>query len=341
MRRALSAAFAAGVAALACGGPEAPTVDPAARVLGINFPAWWRGTIGSPEADAALAAAARARVTHVAFVWTGYQSRADTFDLADDPQATPSADEVRRSAAVAAGLGLRVAVKPHVDLRDDPTRWRGQIGRTFGAAEWDRWFDGYRAWLVPLAVLAREIGAEAFFAGTELAEASRQPARWAALVAELRTVFPGQILYDANWSGEVDRLDFAPYDRVSVSAYWPLADRCDASPADLAAGWGRVLGSLEGLARRHGKPVLVAEVGYQSVDCAATRPWDYHLADSGAVDEGEQEAAYRAVVAGLGEPWLEGVYIWHWHPDPAAAGERYARDYPPQGKLAERVFDDR
>ncbi len=51
---------------------------------------------------------------------------------------------VTHAIAQAHALGLKVMLKPHVDVLYEDA-WRGEIGESFSEAQWQKWFASYRA----------------------------------------------------------------------------------------------------------------------------------------------------------------------------------------------------
>ena len=124
-------------------------------------------------------------------------------------------------------------------------------------------------------------------------------------------------------------------DLVGVDSYFPVADRNDAGRLEMLAGWQPWLDRLERLHRQTGKPILLTEIGYRSVDGAGKEPFTF---GSGAgVDVGEQADLYWAALEATGrETWIEGVWWWNWLAD--GTGGALNRDYTPSGKPAEAVL---
>jgi len=96
-------------------------------------------------------------------------------------------------------MGLKVMLKPHVDITDDPEYWRGQIGLGFKPEQWELWFASYRTMLLEYANLAQQLGVEMFSVSCELIEASKQDAHWRRLIADVRKVYHGPLVSSANW----------------------------------------------------------------------------------------------------------------------------------------------
>ena len=238
--------------------------------------------------------------------------------------------------------GLRVMVKPHLEMRgDEPTEeerrvFRGPDGEARRAlvarfesqmaqgehlqhnriamrteADWRRWFESYEAYVLPYAREAQAAGADMFCVGREMdATVVRREADWRALVAHIRALFHGPLTYSANFDtwqgiGFWDALDF-----IGVSAYFALSDRPSPSLAELEAGWDRALAPLEQASRRFGRPVLLTEAGFPSIPTAAKAPWREERVRA---DVWLQARCYEATLRALARrPWIEGAYFWLW-----------------------------
>ncbi len=114
--------------------PDAP-----ARVLrgaerGIVFVDWTASGYATLEAAASLEALAATRATTVVMVVTAYQSGPKVSAVRLDDPRTPGRAAVIQALDRAKALGLRTALKPHVDLDDGS--WRGHISPSDPAA----WF---------------------------------------------------------------------------------------------------------------------------------------------------------------------------------------------------------
>ena len=238
--------------------------------------------------------------------------------------------------------GLRVMVKPHLEMRGyEPTEeerrlLRGPDGEARralvarvesqmaqgehlqhnriamrGEEDWRRWFRSYESYVMPYAREAQAAGADMFCVGREMdSTVVRREADWRTLVARIRTVFRGPLTYSANFDtwqgiGFWDALDF-----IGVSAYFPLSDRPSPSLAELEAGWDRALAPLEQASRRFGRPVLLTETGFPSIRSAAKAPWREERV---AADVWLQARCYEATLRAVARrPWIEGAYFWLW-----------------------------
>lgn len=124
-------------------------------------------------------------------------------------------------------------------------------------------------------------------------------------------------------------------DLIGVDADCPLAEVARPQRVELRDAWARrgILTTLARLSRAHGgKPILLPESGYRSVEGAAAAPWDWTR--RGRVDLVQQRELHRAALrARWGRPWLAGMFWWYWDPDPDAGGPADP-GYTPQGKPA-------
>ncbi len=255
---------------------------------------------------------------------------------------------IRALDRAADSLGLALVLKPHLWVRDGT--WSGEVAMA-READWQAWEASYQAFADHYARLSAEIGAPFFVVGTELgAAALARPAFFRALAVRARSLSGMPVTYAANWDEAARLRIWDAYDAIGVNAYFPLAnsaappatDAGATSPtdADLARGWAPHVATLDALARRTGRPVLVTEVGYRSAAAAAARPWEHaRRGDAPArPDTALQARLYRAFFARVwAQPWCAGAVIWKVYgsemPD-----ERVADDYTPEGKPAAAVL---
>ncbi|MGH2570379.1 MAG: glycoside hydrolase family 113 [bacterium] len=323
-----------GCALVFLGGPpacETPPTGPAAAppdgIRGFNLADWTANGYASPgdpvgELDAAGANA-------VSIVITAYQADPAASRLrAHDPR-TPTPFAVSVAADRALGLGMRVALKPHVDL-DDGT-WRGRIE----PSDPDAWFAEYGAFVLEWARFAEAQGIGEIVIGTELAGTLPHGDRWRQLIADVRAVFSGDLSYAASWD-EAHLVPFWPeLDFVGIDFYYPVARRSDPGRLEILAEWQPWLARLERLHRQTGRPIVISEIGYRSVDGAALHP--YAFGNDAAIDLAEQADLYWAAIEATGrEGWIAGIYFWNWLASGGGGAEDM--DYTPRGKPAEGVL---
>jgi hypothetical protein len=303
--------------------------EPPALLRGMTLSAWSAEEYADPALDAQLAELRAGGVEWVALIADWFQAERDSIRIAPDPARSPSDESLRRAFRRARAAGLRVLLKPQLDLHGEG--WRGEIAFS-KEADWRAWLASYRAFLLHYADLAREEGAEILCIGVELDATRHREADWRALAAAARERFPGRLTFAANWGREDDIRFWDALDYVGVDAYFPLADEPGRSSTELARGWAPHRKRLARLAARSRKPVLLTEIGFRSVPRAAVEPWEWQRQEPPDLEA--QARLYRATLDALGkEPWLAGIFWWHWRvrppADPAAD-----TDYTPQGKPA-------
>lgn len=254
------------------------------------------------------------------------------------PLGIPGLSELVEAAHAA---GLRVMVKPHLEMRGPepspaerellrgadpeararlaerlrarrppPEEWHNNIEMR-SDADWRRWFQGYEAYLLAYAREAQAAGADLFCVGRELDRSVALRERdWRELIARVRRVFAGRLLYSANFDSYASVGFWDALDYIGVSAYFPLSERDDPSDAELAQGWQRALAPLEALSRRFGRPVLLAELGYPAQPGAARAPWRQAAAPA---DPALQARCYEAALSAIARrPFVHGAYAWLW-----------------------------
>ncbi|MGH7729887.1 MAG: glycoside hydrolase family 113 [Candidatus Eiseniibacteriota bacterium] len=319
---------AAMVLLAACACTRLPT-GPVQRFVppdrGVTIVDWTRDGYATAAAQASLEALAATGANSVAIVITAYQSHRSAAALRGDDARTPSTAAVEQLVRSARTLGLRVALKPHVDLEDGS--WRGHIAPIDPAA----WFGSYRAFLLSWAALAQSLGVEQLVVGTELAGTIEHEREWRVTIAAVRAACSSELLYTASWD-EAARVPFwDALDLVGVDFYSPVTDRPNAGRLEMLAGWQPWLERLERLHRRAGRDILIAEIGYRSVDGAGMAP--YAFASGARLDLGEQADLYWAALQATGDRgWIRGLWWWNWPAD--GSGGPLNTDYTARGKPA-------
>ncbi len=257
---------------------------------------------------------------------------------------------IETTTRLAHAAGIHTMLKPHIWLhRSSAGGWRGEIEMK-NEEDWRRWFESYRVFILHYARLAETNGVEALCVGTELHKtAVQRPDDWRRLIADVRAVYHGKVLYAANWYREFEEIPFWDrLDYIGIQAYFPLSDGSDPSVEALRAAWLPHLQAIEKVQAKYGKPVLFTEIGYRSAPDTAIEPWKWPdrpwrrgVADAGDASGGlrglkAQDDAYRAFFETFwNRSWFAGAYIWKWYPDGAG---RARDDFTPQGKPAERTM---
>ncbi|HNT02098.1 MAG TPA: hypothetical protein PKJ80_08735, partial [Candidatus Saccharicenans sp.] len=135
---------------------------------GMSFTGYSREAYVGQGARRSLLHLKQTRVGWISLLVTGYQENIDSTYIDYNHALTPSDESLIELISYARQLGLKVMLKPHVDLLNDQEHWRGQIGQNFGEASWQLWFSSYQDFILHYACLAAQSGVEEFCLGCEL-----------------------------------------------------------------------------------------------------------------------------------------------------------------------------
>jgi hypothetical protein len=314
----------------------------AETVRGMSIAAFGTRTLQSPAADRSLADVRALGASAVAINVSWWQDDETATEIRADEAKSASLESVAHAIDEAHRLGMRVMLKPMVDVKS--RIWRG----TIRPRDIEPWFRSYGTFICTFADLAKRKQVEILCVGTEMntLEGPEHEARWRNLIRDVRRRYPGKLTYAANWhEGAGTRGGFRAVrfwdalDLVGINPYFAIADSRDSTAEQLAAGCRGWMDTLEAWRRESGidKPILYTEIGYPSFDGGAMRPWGSD--ESGLdPDPAEQAAAYEAFLSTVGErEWCAGSFLWRWEPYPHA-GLRYPTGHTPQDKPAEKVI---
>jgi len=304
---------------------------------GVSYTTWSQQAYASPESDATLAQVIKPMgVTWVSIIVTCYQEKTSSRDINCNTNNTPTDESLKHVIQYARRQGLRVMLKPHIDLSNDKTHWRGDIEFGTDDAAWRVWFENYTRMITRYAQIAQDNGVEYFVVGTELQGTSQRTDQWRAVIKAVRAVYKGSLTYAANVKEENGILWWDGLDAIGIDAYYSLTKRDDPSPADLKAAWVPIVADLDQLSQKWKRPILFTEIGYRSLNGANKNPWDSEAV--GAVDLQEQADCYRAAFESLKDKsWWRGAFWWNWETDPALGGVRDT-NYTANNKPAEDVL---
>jgi len=261
-------------------------------------------------------------------------------------------DGLKTTSEYARKHGIKTILKPHIWLRDDEGKWRGEI-KMKSDEDWKKWFSDYTGFIMHYAQVAEEAGMEMLCIGTELHQTCvEREADWRILIGKVREVYSGDITYAANFSDEYQDVAFWDMlDYVGVQAYFPLTDQEEPNLEQLRAGWEKPMEELKKFSNKVGKPILFTEVGYKSTKDSGIEPWAWPQ----RINRQEREKIYSDQTQAnlyealftevLDEPWMAGVHLWKWYPNyeerlNSRVGSKpyYSIDFTPQQKQAEEVM---
>jgi hypothetical protein len=182
--------------------------------------------------------------------------------------------------------------------------------------------------------------------GSELSSLDGDLPRWKSLLERIRAIFPGTLVYSANWDHYQDAKLLDLVDEAGVVAYFELRRKGGASdvPA-LERRWRELRAEIEKWRAGRAQPFIFTEVGYRSRKDATASPWDEN--QGGEPDMEEQRRGFEAFrrvwtartsdvtgdVGGTTETTslFAGFYIWNWY----GFGGPGTTSYTPRGKPAE------
>lgn len=269
--------------------------------------------------------------SHVALIVPLYQEHGGSTRIHRHTRYSPTLETIADTIRQAHREDLAVTLFPIVRLLAprSPDEWRGTLAPADRAA----WFASYGDALADLAALATMTGAARLVVGSELSSLDGDLASWQPLLARVRGLFSGRLVYSANWDHYRHAALLDLVDEAGVTAYFALRGKHDAlDPARLLGRWRALRSELEAWAGPRGQPFVFTEVGYRSRAGATAEPWSE--AAGGTPSEEEQAAGFEAFFrTWASAPSLHGFYVWNWY----GYGGPGTTSYTPRGKVAAEV----
>lgn len=196
---------------------------------------------------------------------------------------------------LARARNMRILLKPQI--------WAGGFPGNIDVPDPEKrrqWFASYSAFIEEWARIASRMHADLFCAGTEFVKMSRHEAEWRAIIARVRAIYKGPVVYAATQGEEFESLRFwDALDYIGLDNYYPLPDDLDTSA---------LIAKVETVRKRFGKPVVLTEAGFASVEKPNREPWSEPRRKISLEDQARcYEALFRAF---YGKPWFHGFYWW-------------------------------
>lgn len=302
------------------------------RISGMTW--GWVGTRGSWDTDAAresMKAMAGHSVTWTALAYAAEQATPFSTKISFDTAPTVQDGEIIAAIREAHSLGLKVCLKPVVNVADGT--WRANIGffdwDVPGEPSWSEWFAEYERFIVHAAGIAETENCAMFCIGCEMVRADGQEAHWRSLIAAVRTVYSGVITYNCDKYQEDHVQWWDAVDVISSSGYYPI-DQLSVQ-----------LDRVGEVVRRQGKPFFFMEAGCPSREGSAQLPNDWSLV--GEPSEVEQLRYFQALFAQCEKrEWIRGLMLWDWPANLYPVADAAANDdYCPYGKPAAAFMAER
>ena len=287
--------------------------------MGIAFPQW--GPTAYGENDTKWLAELPDLQTQTAACWVEmpvllYQASLTSTTVTQGPS-TPSVSSFNYGVHLAHALGLHIFVTPLLQVNGAQS-WAGSIHFSTLAQE-QRWFESYWQALKPYAVTAAEAGVEQFAIGTEeeWLQKNAPDSLWKGLIANVRSVFPGTLTYNMNWTSLQQQplawMRNVNLKMIGVSAYLPIIgtpERVD--PKQIFDLWKQAVKSaLDNFSIALGEPIFISEIGFRNSADALYNSWE--STSSAPPDPVEQAAACDAALANIiPDPHILGSFFWGW-----------------------------
>jgi hypothetical protein len=281
--------------------PEVPPDSPYPKLFfqkGVSFTAQFPDTYDSEGARRMLEALPQYGVNAVALVPYGFSPRHQPVVHINGGMNSWENDAgLAMLSRVAHARGIKVLLKPAVWLEGENA---GDLNFT-SPADRAKWFASYRLFLEHYARLAKQIHADLFCVGGEFVRLTPFDGEWRALIARVRELYPGPLVYAANFGPEFESLTFwDALDYIGLQEYYPLPDNLSMES---------IVRKVEAVQQRFQRPVVFTEAGFSSYEAPNREPWD----DSKPrrVSPEAQARCYEAVLqAFYHKPWFQGVYWW-------------------------------
>ncbi len=332
------AAFAI-VAAIAASAYAAPAYK------GMSYTSFGSDVLSSSASDQSLFNMSLVGTDTVALNFWWFQDSVTANTMAEDlSRYSSTMSSVSHAIDTIHGLGMKVLLKPMLDVSDASGTWRAYID----PSDKDQWFANYTNFLGTFADMAKSKGVELLSIGCEMntLEQPSNNSRWTNLITNMRSRYSGKLTYAANWGAigqNVGGYQNVPWwnqlDYIGIDAYFPIATSNNTTLADLTTAWQNQATSIENWRSDRGltnKQVLFTEVGYQSADGAAQAP--YGVGGTPTLDLQEQADSYHALFSVMPtKSWWDGAFWWSWETNPNAGGTSDT-GFTPQGKPAQTVL---
>jgi hypothetical protein len=311
------------------GARSAIDADVVTTQRGFALPTWRGDGYDGPEVEENLREVIEMGATWVELTATWEQERRTSSNVFRTPRTVSDAG-LERAIKLAHERGLKVFLKPHVDLPNPGQDSR----RNIRPEDPETWFAAYTAFISHYAAMAERLRVEQFAVGTELSSVIYDRPAWLRVIGAVRAQYHGTVVYAAG--SDYARVPiWDAVDMIGVDAYWTLSKASTTDVQALQAAWKPIRDKLAALSAKYDRKILFTEAGYTSQKGTTTDPSNWRI--SKTPDQTEQAAAYQALLATFSDQsWWAGVYWWVWSALPHTVAEPL--DFSPRGKTAEWVI---
>ena len=270
----------------------------------------------------------RCAATHVILAVVAEQATIHATKINWQAETVLSDQEVRKMIAFAQEIGLKVILKPMVNIADG--MWRAHINffdhDVPCEPKWSEWFSAYTEFMTHYAKIAEETACELFVVGCELVNSDRREKEWREVISNVRNSYTGLITYNCDKYQEDHLTWWDAVDVLSSSGYYPI-DK-----------WEQELKRIEEVIEKEQKPFFFCEAGCASRIGSKWLPNNWEL--EGSVDSSGQKEWYEEMFRQTDKyEWVEGFGLWDWksklYPIHQADADQ---DYAVYGKPAESII---
>lgn len=309
-----------------------------------------KGMLGTEKANESVKALAAMGGNWAALAFAVTQEKFSSSRFGMDFRFVDTDREIETAIKQLKDSGLKVCLKPILNCEDGT--WRANI--TFPEREfpvydehgrlkgyWNEWFSCYTAFICHYAEIAEYTGCEMLCIGCEMIGTEHKEEQWRELIAKVREIYHGPLVYNANHGKEENITWFDALDYIGTSAYYPVEKEGGASADEMVKAWEHHKVGMKKIAEKFGKKIIFMEIGCRSARGCAAMPWDF-VHQEFPRDEDEQANFYESALRAMcDEPYFEGFFWWDWETN-LMAPERIAVDtgFGIHGKKAEKVLTE-
>lgn len=232
----------------------------------------------------------------------------------------------------------KLTTKPKVIAEPYPFINNGAQAETFwNPNDIDKWFTNWEKAVIEVAKVAERYSTYGLYVGSNLEymELPKYSSKWESLIANVRKVYSGKIIYRTNkwitatWDNDLtqkyqtnkrDNPIWGMVDIISIAAYFEITDTKNPSVDELTAGIRSVpyldrrqniFDEIKQIHDKWDKPIMFGELGIPPFDGAASHPYDSVLTEGEAKSDTIQsnwfEAWYKVFAS---QDWFLGFSIF-------------------------------
>ncbi|WP_419569424.1 glycoside hydrolase family 113 [Rheinheimera sp.] len=244
--------------------------------------------------------------TSVIFVPLAYQQNPSSNEIWI-PNTAPTKDALKDIINFSKSLGLKVGVKPHLNM------FNGEPRNRINPDNFTVWAQNYRRYIIDFAEFSQSNDVDLFFIGTELQGVSSKNDFWTQLVVDVRKLFKGRVTYSSNRLGEAKSISWwGELDAIAVSFYEPLMSSSkqllDSDNVESSWYYRGYVSDLYDLHYKWRLPIVFGEIGYYGRSDTLIEP---AIESKSSIDLGVQAMSYRIAYKVLSSmDVVDSYFIW-------------------------------